>query len=342
MAVPCVPIACGSGFWGTAQVARQERTDLVQWMSSRQIFEPAIFAYGYRYVTAGVSGGGGCLGRSAATASRRRNNAQEFLVAGAPARRPGPAWPGAPERWHGGRPLGHPAPSPSPPTSALALKLFPSGGLAQRLQTLRPLMQTSPVPQPQRMACPGKPSPGEKRGHCARCGGETGCWLYRLGESGAGDAANFRRCSPAVVAPRSSATLRHCGRHPTSSSRCACPARRSGADARGHHPHRPIWPAQNPDISMQQLAAKGHGAGISTSPHPEPSPEDGRAHFHRRGQGYRCRDRGSQRFGVALTARSRPQAKCRPPRCSLWALAWRVALAAIGTAANLAPSCAQQ
>ena len=42
----CVPIACASNALGRPQMARKNRSDLVQWMSSRQIAPKALIRTG--------------------------------------------------------------------------------------------------------------------------------------------------------------------------------------------------------------------------------------------------------------------------------------------------------
>ncbi len=90
-------------------------------------------------------------------------------------------------------------------------------------------MQTSPVTQPQRIGVPRETFPGEKRVATVPDVVEK---LIKLGfavtvESGAGRCRQLqRRRLPRCRRADRWVMPQHCGRHPTSSSRCARPAAR--------------------------------------------------------------------------------------------------------------------
>ena len=85
-----------------------------------------------------------------------------------------------------------------------------------------------------------------------------------------------------------------------------------------------IWPAQNPDLMQQLAPKKATVLAIDCLPRTLSRAQKMDALTSTAGvSGYRAVIRAANAFGRFFNGRSRPQARCRRPRCSLRALAWR-------------------
>ena len=199
-------------------------------------------------------------------------------------------------------------------------------------------MQTSPVPQPQRIGVPRETFPGEKRVATVPDVVEK---LIKLGftvtvESGAGDAANFSddayRAAGAQIAGDAAALWAASDIvfkvRPPSSEEVAL--MREGTTLIDF-----IWPAQNPDLMQQLAAKKATVLAIDCLPRTLSRAQKMDALTSTAGvSGYRAVIEAANAFGRFFNGQITAAGKVPPAKVFI-AGAGVAGLAAIGTAANL-------